>query len=123
MSRKFVGLFVFLAVFGVCINAYAEGDAAMGKTSFNTTCASCHGESGKGDGVAAAALDPKPRDLSDPAYVSGLTDEHLVKVISEGGAAVGKSVMMPAWGSVLSEADVLNVIAYIRSDLCKCQAK
>lgn len=123
MLKRFVGVFVFLAVFGVCISAYAEGDAAKGKASFNTTCASCHGESGVGDGVAAAALDPKPRDITDADYMSTLSDEHLVKVISEGGAAVGKSAMMPAWGAVLSPEDVLNVIAYIRTDLCKCQAK
>ena len=43
----------------------------------------------KGDGVAAAALDPKPRDLSDAEFVSGLSNEHLTKVISKGGPSVG----------------------------------
>ncbi len=38
-----------------------------GKASFATYCASCHGPGGKGDGAAAAALNPKPRNLvSDP---------------------------------------------------------
>ena len=105
------------------ISSFAAGDAAKGKESFNQICASCHGESGAGDGVAAAALDPKPRDLSDGAYVSTLTDEHLFKVIKEGGASVGKAPLMPAWGGVLSDDKIWDVIAYIRTDLCKCQHK
>jgi cytochrome c oxidase cbb3-type subunit III len=100
---------------------YAAGDPAKGKETFNTTCASCHGTEGKGDGVAAAALDPKPRDLSDAAYVSTLTDEHIFKVVKEGGASVGKSVLMPPWGGVLSDDKIWDVIAYIRNDICKCQ--
>ncbi|MCK5390961.1 MAG: cytochrome c [Deltaproteobacteria bacterium] len=102
-------------------SAEDKGDAAKGKVSYDNTCVACHGPEGKGDGVAAAALDPKPRDLSDPAYVSTLSNEHLYKVISEGGASVGLSPLMAAWGGVLSEQDTWNVIAYIRQDVCKCQ--
>jgi mono/diheme cytochrome c family protein len=102
-------------------SAGEKGDAAKGKEVFQNTCASCHGAEGKGDGVAAAALDPKPRNLSDAAYVSTLTNEHMYKVISEGGASVGLSPMMAAWGGVLSEQDIWNVIAYIRQDICKCK--
>jgi len=102
-------------------SAEDKGDAAKGKETYNTTCAACHGPEGKGDGVAAAALDPKPRDLSDAAYVSTLSNEHLYKVISEGGPAVGLSPLMAAWGGVLSEQDIWNVVAYIRQDVCKCK--
>ena len=101
--------------------SFAAGDPAKGKESFNTICASCHGPDGKGDGPAAAALDPKPRNLGDAAYVSTLTDEHIFKVIKEGGAASGLSAGMPAWGSVLSDDQIWNVIAYIRTDICKCK--
>jgi mono/diheme cytochrome c family protein len=125
--RRLVFMMLFLAT-GVMFSlpsvyAAEKGDAAKGKETFQTTCAACHGAEGKGDGVAAAALDPKPRNLSDPAYVSTLSDDHLYKVISEGGAAVGLSPMMAAWGGTLSEQDIWNVIAYIRQDICKCQYK
>ena len=100
-----------------------KGDAAEGKTQYTNICASCHGAEGKGDGIAAAALDPKPRDLSDAAYVSTLSPDHLYKVISEGGASVGLSPMMAAWGGVLSEQQIWDVIAYIHQDLCKCEYK
>jgi mono/diheme cytochrome c family protein len=125
--RRLIFTMLFLAA-GVVVtlpsvSAAEKGDAAKGKETFQTTCAACHGPEGKGDGVAAAALDPKPRNLSDAAYVSTLSDEHLYKVISEGGASVGLSPMMAAWGGTLSEQDIWNVIAYIRQDICKCQYK
>jgi mono/diheme cytochrome c family protein len=34
-----------------------------GKASFARNCASCHGPKGEGDGIAAKALNPKPRNL------------------------------------------------------------
>jgi mono/diheme cytochrome c family protein len=102
-------------------SAEDKGDAAKGKVSYDSFCVACHGPEGKGDGVAAAALDPKPRDLSDAAYVSTLSNEHLFKVINEGGASVGLSPLMSAWGGALSEQDIWNVIAFIRQDVCKCQ--
>ena len=104
-------------------NAETKGDAAKGKTTFENTCAACHGPGGKGDGPAAAALDPKPKNLTDAELLSTQTDDFIYKVISEGGAAVGLSPMMAPWGGVLSEQDIWNVVAYIRQDLCKCQYK
>ena len=38
---------------------------AKGKDLFQNTCASCHGNDGKGDGVAGATLNPKPRNFHD----------------------------------------------------------
>jgi mono/diheme cytochrome c family protein len=107
----------------VLAEAEPEGNAAKGKEVFQTNCVTCHGPEGKGNGPAAAALNPKPANLSDAKYISTLSHEHLVKVITDGGASVGKSPMMAAWGGILSKNDILNVIAYIRKDLCKCEYK
>ena len=43
------------------------------------------------------------------------TDAQLANVIKNGGPASGLSTSMPAWGAMLNDADVANVIAYIRS--------
>jgi mono/diheme cytochrome c family protein len=43
-----------------------EASVAAGKAVYMKNCMSCHGATGKGDGVAAVALETKPRDLSDP---------------------------------------------------------
>ncbi|MDQ3223733.1 MAG: FTR1 family protein [Gemmatimonadota bacterium] len=45
---------------------------ARGAEVYQANCASCHGAHGRGDGPAAAGLDPKPTDLSDAA---GLRDQ------------------------------------------------
>ena len=87
------------------------GDAAAGKTSYDMYCATCHGATGVGDGPAAAALQPAPRNFTDATLMSEKTDEQLLEVIRNGSPGTG----MTAWGSVLSEADQANILAYIRS--------
>lgn len=89
-------------------------DAAAGESKFKQLCATCHGPSGQGDGPASPSLRPKPRDLSDGQWQASVDDEHLRTVITRGGAAVGLSPMMTAFGH-LSDADVDNLVAYIRS--------
>ena len=61
---------------------------------FATRCSTCHGTDGKGDGPASVALNPKPRNYTDPEWQKSVTDEHIKKTIVEGGAAVGKSPLM-----------------------------
>lgn len=69
--------------------------AKEARNTFNTLCSVCHGQSGTGDGPGAASLDPKPRNYTDKAWQASVTDEQIKRIILEGGAAVGKSQMMP----------------------------
>ena len=69
--------------------------AEEARHTFNTLCATCHGQSGTGDGPGAATLNPKPRNYTDKAWQASVTDDQIRKIILEGGAAVGKSQMMP----------------------------
>jgi high-affinity iron transporter len=64
-----------------------------GKGIYKTYCSACHGETGKGDGPAAGVMKPPPRDHTDRAYMSTLTDEELAKIIQMGGAIKGKPLM------------------------------
>ena len=93
----------------------ATGDAAAGKAKYDTYCATCHGSAGAGDGAAASALNPKPRNFTDKAAMEGKTDDALKKAIKEGGGAVGLATSMPAWGAMVSDADIDNMVAYIRT--------
>jgi len=92
---------------------------ADGKTSYATYCSACHGAAGAGDGAASAALTPKPASFTETAFWSRtdvpVTDEHLTKVIKEGGMAVGKSPLMAPWGGVLSDEQVTEVVEYIKT--------
>ena len=86
---------------------------ASGHGIYHTTCAPCHGEGGKGDGPAAIALNPKPRDHTNGVYMDKLTNAHIFDVITKGGAAFGYPTM-PGQPQ-LADDSVKNVIAYVRS--------
>jgi len=94
-------------------------EAAMkeAKEIFSTRCSTCHGAGGKGDGAAAAALNPKPRDLTSAEWQKGATDEHIRKIIVGGGAAVGKSPMMPPNADLESKPDVVRALTKLVRDL------
>jgi mono/diheme cytochrome c family protein len=91
------------------------GDAAKGAAKFKELCTSCHGEAGKGDGPAAVALNPKPANFADPVRAAAATDEYIVSMIKEGGAANGKSALMASWKGALNDAQIQDVAAYVRS--------
>lgn len=91
------------------------GDAAKGAQKYKELCVSCHGEGGKGDGVAAAALTPKPANFTDAAHAATVTDEYILNMIKEGGAANGKSPLMASWKAVLKDDELQNVAAFVRS--------
>ncbi len=55
-----------------------------GRNTFGINCAACHGTKGAGDGAAAAALNPKPRDLAHEAFKNGDTADAVFKTVSEG---------------------------------------
>lgn len=84
------------------------GDAAKGEVVYKARCVLCHGTEGRGDGVGAAALNPKPRNHHDQTYMHSRTDAQLLEVIHNGKG------QMPAWKSVLSEEEMKNVLAYVR---------
>ena len=95
--------------------AQPTGDPlAAGKQIFMQVCVPCHGPEGKGDGPASATLDPKPRNLTDPAYMASLNERYLFELISRGGLAVGKSPLMPAQSSLAAQ-DIGNVIAFVKT--------
>lgn len=57
---------------------------AKGKESYAINCASCHGDQGRGDGMAAAALEPKPRDLVAGKYRNGVKPAEVFATLEKG---------------------------------------
>ena len=84
-----------------------------GRGIYKANCAPCHGESGRGDGPGAGVIKPPPRDHTDRAYMSTLTDEELAKVIQMGGGIKGKP-LMPGNPQIRGEA-LTALVAYTRS--------
>lgn len=79
-------------------------------------CAACHGAQGRADGPTSAALRPRPRNLADKMWHSNVTDRYIENIIVSGGAAVGKSPLMPPSGDLASKPVTLAALrALIRS--------
>lgn len=82
-----------------------------GKSVFTMNCASCHGEQGKGDGVAGASLNPKPRNFHDMnGWTNGPSLTMMYKTLQEGITNRG----MASYAN-LPPDDRLSIIMYIRS--------
>lgn len=62
----------------------APPDLDEGARLFAQTCATCHGPAGHGDGLAAAALNPKPADFHGDAVMNVLTPFKAFNVIRFG---------------------------------------
>jgi mono/diheme cytochrome c family protein len=85
------------------------------RSVFASRCAICHGDRGEGDGPAAAGLKPQPANFRDPSWQAQVTDEHIEQVIALGGAAVGKSPVMPPNPDLARRPVVSQLRALIRT--------
>ena len=106
---------VVLLVIEILATPVCAQNQIDGKGLYTSYCSACHGDKGKGDGVAAKGLPAKPADHTNGAVMTQLSDKYLIDVISKGGGAVGKSAFMPAWGSSLNDKQIRDIVAYIRS--------
>lgn len=84
-----------------------------GREIYKANCVACHGESGKGDGPGAGVLKPPPRDHTDRAYMSTLTDKEIGDIIRMGGAIKGKP-LMPSHPQI-NGGDLNALVGYVRS--------
>ena len=97
-------------------SATAHTEALLrGQHMFVQYCASCHGESGKGDGPGGANLSIKPQDLTVGEVMNPLTNEFLHRAISDGPQSVGLSSLMPPFKPQLGDRQIDEIIRYIRT--------
>ncbi|MFQ5658059.1 MAG: c-type cytochrome, partial [Candidatus Methylomirabilales bacterium] len=112
-------LIVVLAIIGFSgpSSAASKGDLEHGEVLYVEYCLQCHGSRGEGWGWGRK-IPPPPvpiSDLSDPELMMQLSDQYLFDIVKGGGEAVGKTRLMPPAGRVMSDAEIWDVIAYLRS--------
>jgi mono/diheme cytochrome c family protein len=93
------------------VNPVSADDASLqrGEEVYKSSCSSCHGEEGRGDGPVAVTLDPKPVDYR-AEHVKELTDGELFYIITNGI----EGSQMQAWG-FFDEEDRWHLVNYLRT--------
>lgn len=86
----------------------------QGKRIFYQQCVWCHADTTPAGPSNRSNVSPDPPLMNDGNILNKESDAALRKVIALGGTAVGKSAMMPPYGSALSEEEIDDVVAYIR---------
>ena len=85
---------------------------SRGRDLYESRCVLCHGKYGEGDGRMARVIkSPPPANLT----LSRLPDDYLIKIISLGGEAMGRSPQMPPWGMQFADDEIQSIITYIKS--------
>ncbi len=95
-----------------------SADAPPGQKLYITYCAYCHGPDGKGNGMAAPSMIPRPRDFTLGLYAYTSTGagqpptaDDLKRTVREGLNASA----MPYWQDILSEQEIDAVVQYIKN--------
>lgn len=91
-------------------NPFAQNEDAIkkGKKLYNQLCSICHGDRGKGDGMAGAALTPKPANFTTDKF-HAQTDGAIFWKINEGRTP------MAAYKDILKEDERWQLVSYIRT--------
>ena len=95
--------------------AQTPGDRGKGRELYAEKCSLCHGEHGQGWDWSKK-IDQPPVPVADLAAVApDRSDRYLFDVIKDGGEAVGRTRFMPPFGFQLSDDDVWNLVAHLRT--------
>ncbi len=113
-SRMFAVIAIGVAVCAMPAYAQDGGGAAL---RYKIYCARCHGVNGNGNGPSAKDIKNgiKPKDFADCSGMNKVSNDTMFKVIKNGGTAAGLSDQMPPWHAILTDAQISELVPYIRT--------
>jgi len=88
------------------------GSAIAGQRNYLLRCQGCHGPTGMGNGPGAAVLEVQPANFQQDTLLAARNFQAAFDKIRQGGGGVHGS-SMPAWGVMLSDGDVWDLVSYI----------
>jgi mono/diheme cytochrome c family protein len=83
----------------------AADQLATGQSLYDAKCQICHGADGRGDGPAAAALNPKPADFTNPSFWQNNAVAKISRTVTKGKG------LMPAFN--LDEDEIKAITDYL----------
>ena len=88
----------------------------LGRRLNEQYCERCHNPESTVERVSNYDnLEVKPHPFTEGDSLNKISDADLTAIITNGGPALQKSALMPAWGNTLSKSDIQALIAYIRA--------
>ncbi len=125
MIKKLLTTIAFTAVVTAPTQVFASSDGVsvkLGERLYNRTCIWCHGEEGKGDGVAAK---DESYGVTPKAFVSTiLTEEQIYLYAKHGGQYWGSANSdMPGWTTQFSDTELKSIARYINTKIKKTHDK
>ncbi len=99
-----IGIIICIINSDVFSSKNAEAITA-GEEIYNKQCLICHGENGKGEGKNAGT------SINNQNYLNSVSDKDIYNSVKFGREGTG----MPSYGPRMSEADLNNVVTYIRN--------
>lgn len=88
-----------------------EAAVFRGGLVYANYCVTCHGINADGNGRAARLHNPRPSNLR----ASDKNDNYINLIVRRGGEAIGRSPRMPPWGEELTDEQIGDVVAFVRS--------
>lgn len=88
------------------VSAISDGEGI-----YQNKCIGCHGPNQDGNGVNAASLNPKPRNLRDAPFMQAMSYQRINTSLHKGVPGTA----MPRWEGTLKDDQIKSVIAYVWS--------
>ena len=96
-----------------------EAAVFRGGLVFANYCVTCHGINADGNGRAARLHNPRPANLRG----SDKNDAYIGLIVRKGGETLGRSPGMPPWGEELTDEQIGDVVAFVRSVNAQSQSR